>query len=144
MKLQQHKKAPLLLVLALTLIIGGLLTTSCYKDYGMSTKDFDLVAAYYDTDTDFTKIKTYFMADSVDHIVEEGEEDDITRKFDAQILAQIDVNMQTLGYKKIEEPSEHQTPDVFMYVAVTSQENHYMRGYYTNYNSKSLQKTLGH
>ncbi len=113
-------------LLALTLFIAGLLTTSCYKDYGMETKDYDIVAAFYDKEADFSAYKTYFMPDTVLHIVKEGEEDNITRKFDRQMLDQVDVNMETLGYQKIETPSEDVKPDLFMVILATTTEHSYI------------------
>ena len=109
----------------LTLFILGLLTTSCYKDYGMSIEDYDLVAAFYDKDTDFSMLTSYAMPDTVLHIVGEDDEDDIDRTFDKQVLEQIDLNLQTLGYKKLtlEDIATGDTPDVVMLVAVNSAEN---------------------
>ena len=133
MNFKSIKKTPALFLLVMILLVGGLLTMSCYKDYGMSTEDYDLIAAFYDKDTDFTKIKTYILADSIEHIVEEGKEDDITRKFDEQILEQIDVNMKALGYTKIEQPSESQKPDVLIPVLATSQTNRYVWGWFPSY-----------
>jgi hypothetical protein len=116
-------KSVKLFILTMFLLIG-LLPLSCYKDYGMETKDYDLVAAFYDKTTDFAAYQTYMIPDSIHHIVEEGKEDRISRKFDPMILDQIDVNMRTLGYTKIERPSENAKPDILMVVAATSKEHY--------------------
>lgn len=118
------RKGPFMLMLLMVLLIG-LLTFSCYKDYGMETKDYDLVSAFYDNTADFTAFKTFMMPDSIHHIVEEGKDDEISRKFDRMILDQISVNMRTLGYTEIEEPSENNKPDIVMVVMVTTTDNYY-------------------
>ena len=117
----------------LMVLLIGLLTFSCYKDYGMETKDFDLVAAFYDNTADFTTYATYMMPDSIYHIIEEGGTDNISRKFVQVVLAQINANMQALGYREIDAPSENNQPDLTVVVMVTTQDNYYAYGNYPSY-----------
>ena len=52
----------------LTLVLLFVWISGCYRDYGMSTEDFDLVTAFFDKETDFSAIRSYAMPDSVFHI----------------------------------------------------------------------------
>ena len=108
-----------------------LLFNSCYYDYGLSVEEYDVVATFFDTETNFGKFHSYAMPDSIIHLVEEGKEDDITREYDELILTQINDNMQALGYQKMENPTEDNKPDVVLLVAVTTME-HY-QAYYNYY-----------
>jgi len=110
----------------LTLFLFSIWIAGCYRDYGMSIEDFDLVTAFYDNETDFSAIASYALPDTVFHIVsEEEDEDDINRAYDPHILQQINVNMQTLGYEKrtLEDMVNGRRPDVVLLVAVTSTKN---------------------
>jgi hypothetical protein len=129
MQKQEKSKKPLLILSMMVLLIG-LLTFSCYKDYGMEVKDYDLVTAFYDKTADFTTFQTFMMPDSILHLVKEGEKDNISRKFDSMVLAQVNVNMQTMGYTELEAPSESNTPDIIVVVAVTTTDNYFLYGGY--------------
>ena len=110
-----------------------LLTLSaCYTDYGMSTKDYDVVATLYDSNFDFSTAKTYTMPDTILHIVEEGEESDLSRQFDSFILKEIALQMEYRQIERIpfDQVDPNNPPDVVIAVPATTQEYYQA---YTNY-----------
>ncbi|MBN1482610.1 DUF4136 domain-containing protein [candidate division KSB1 bacterium] len=109
----------------LTLFLLSLWIAGCYKDYGMSIEDYDLVTAFYDKEVDFSAITSYALPDTVFHIVPEEDEDDVDRSLDSQIVQQINLNMQTLGYEKLtlQDIEDGRLPDVVLLAAVTSTKN---------------------
>lgn len=92
---------------------------SCYPDSGLTSMgDYDLVLTQYDPDQDFSEFSTYILPDSIIHIVPEGEEDDVTREYDEQILERIEQNMNAFGYTKMV-PAPGDTADVYLFVTAT-------------------------
>lgn len=83
------------------LLLIPLLLSSCYPDYGMSTSDYDVVITRYDEETDFHDFSTYAMPDSVFHLIPDDVDDDISRAYDARIIAQVKTNMEDLGYTRV-------------------------------------------
>ncbi len=61
--------------------------------------DYDVVYTNYDKQFNFTGINTYFMPDSVVHVVPPGEDAD--HRFDAQILATLKANLDALGWTRL-------------------------------------------
>jgi hypothetical protein len=93
---------------------------SCYPDSGLnSVGDYDLVITQYDPDQDFSEFVNFVMPDSIIHIVDEDQDDDISREYDEQILERIADNMSGLGYTEID-TSDAQTADVILLVSVTT------------------------
>jgi hypothetical protein len=91
---------------------------SCYPDGGFSSiGDYDLIVSQYDPEIDFGTYQTYVMPDSVVHIIDEGKEDEITHKFDEQILNELRDNMANIGYS---EADTSQNPNLSLLVYVTS------------------------
>jgi len=84
------------------LLLIPLFLSSCYPDYGMSTSDYDIVLTRYNESTDFQSFNTFAMPDSVFHLIPEDADDDISRKYDAQILAKVVSNMQSMGYTRVD------------------------------------------
>ncbi len=76
--------------------------TSCYTDYGLSTADYDVVYTKYNKAVNFTQFKTFAMPDSVYHLVGEGEEDNISRQFDALILSTVVRNLEQRGFVRVD------------------------------------------
>jgi hypothetical protein len=138
-EMSESNSLPSKLMLVLLTITAIINFNSCYNDYGLNIEEYNIVATFYDKNSDFSKMQTYVMPDSINHIVREGTEDTISREFDDLILAQIDLNMQTLGYQKIENFSRQNPPDLIMDVAITSMEqwqgymNYYWCGYWGLY-----------
>ena len=75
---------------------------SCYPGGIEYYSDTDIVATQYDKEFDFASNQGYFLYDSIYHIVEEGEEDDVDRSYDDEILERIATHMATAGYTRIE------------------------------------------
>ena len=93
---------------------------SCYPDSGLtSVGDYDLVITQYDPDQDFSEFQTYVIPDSIVHIVQEGQEDNISREYDEQILQRVEQNMSDLNYTKVD-TSAAEIADVILLVSVTN------------------------
>ncbi len=120
MKFWKKSRSGSVLALALIGVLSALYIWSCYPDSGLtSAGDFDLIITQYDPDKDFSTFVTYLIADSIEHIVPEGEEDDITREYDDRILARVAKNMSDLNYQPWDIASAD-TPDVGIKVYATS------------------------
>jgi hypothetical protein len=119
-----------LFFLAMLLILA---LSACYSDYGMSTKDYDVVATLYDSNFDFTKVKTYTMPDTIIHIVEEGEESNLSRKYDSFILKEVALQMEYRQIQRIPaaEVDPNNPPDVVIALRATSSD--YYQAYYSYY-----------
>ncbi len=94
----------------------------CYNDYGLTTAEYDVVATYYKENLDYSSFKSYTMPDTIIHIVQEGEEDELGRDNDALILSLVVENMAALGYRRITNP-QVDDPDLGIIIAATSSTN---------------------
>lgn len=82
------------------LFAAAILLTNCYPGGPENTDDYDLVASNYAEEYDFDKNLTYFMPDSVIHVVDSTtKEEDIDRSQDETILARVALNMDMMGYE---------------------------------------------
>jgi hypothetical protein len=99
-----------------------ILLNGCYSDHGLATDEYDVVATYYKENLDYTSFKTYTMPDTIVHIVDEGEEDELGRANDQLILSLVAENMQALGYRRITNP-QVEKPDLGIVIAATSATN---------------------
>jgi len=126
------------LALVFVPVLMMVVLTACYSDYGMTTSDYDVVTTLYDNQYDFSTVKTYFMEDSIHHIIAEGEKDDISRAYDSYMLQQIAAQLQLRGIRRITDESQEK-PDVAILLGVTTRENYvaysnyYWGGYYGGY-----------
>jgi len=116
------------------LFLTGMLVlafSACYTDYGMSAKDYDVVATLYDVNFDFSTAKTYTMPDTIVHIVAEGEESKLTRTYDSFILKEVALQMEYRQIQRIpvNEIDPNNPPDVVIALRATSSE------YYQAYSS---------
>jgi hypothetical protein len=82
-------------------IISAIVLYSCTPDSPDYISDYDIVYTNNDKSFDFTPIQTYFMPDSVVHIVESGTTANHT--FDAQILSTLKSNLDQLGWTRVAE-----------------------------------------
>jgi uncharacterized protein DUF4136 len=122
----QHRlfsKAIMLLVLV-GFAVG---ISSCYRDYGLTTVDYDAVLTLYDKEYNFKKNKTYYLPDSVVYLRDTTEES-TERPFEKQILDQIQTNMTSAGYDLIEYDPDV-TPDVFVFAVAFETEHEYSYWY---------------
>ncbi|HEY6506344.1 MAG TPA: DUF4136 domain-containing protein [Chitinophagaceae bacterium] len=62
-------------------------------------EDYDIVYTDYKKDFDFNTVNTYFLPDSVVHVVPPGETAD--HRFDAQILSTLKTNLDALGWTRL-------------------------------------------
>jgi len=90
---------------AATLLLAAGLFISCYPGDELTISETDTVVTLFDKNADFTPFTTYARPDEVQHLVAEGERDDISRAYDADILADIDDQMAKLGYTKVDDPA---------------------------------------
>ena len=74
---------------------------SCYPGGSEYYNETDLVITQHDNEFDFPNNKTYFMGDSINHIVEEDKENEVNRKYDAVILANVAAYLDTAGYTRM-------------------------------------------
>ena len=106
-------------------IISGLLSVislSCYSDYGMSTKDFDVVISARDNNINFQKYITYAMPDSVVRMTDDSNlKPDTT--YDRIILKEVARQMSVYGYSRVA-ADPNNLPDVIVLVGVTSSDNY--------------------
>jgi hypothetical protein len=91
---------------ALLLILAG-----CYPGGAEYTSDADIVLTNYNDEFNFGAVKTYFMSDSIQHIVEDGEEPD--RTYDTYIISELEKHFEDRGYERLlPEDSTGPAPDV--------------------------------
>jgi len=109
-------------VLALAASVAG---AGCYPDR-LDTTNYDVVATVYDTSATFNK-PTFAMSDSIVHLVPPGGNDNISRAFDAQIIARVRQNMTARGYVEVANPT---TADFDILLAASTTE---YQGYYWGY-----------
>ena len=118
-----RKRVPVFLLPALVSCVGLMLVLSaCEPDSGFNTvADYDVVVTLYDESFNFTSVETYFLPDTIIHLVEEGDDDNISRDYDAFILNLIRENIEDLGY--VEADTSVTDPDVYFLVDVASTES---------------------
>jgi len=68
------------------------LLSACYPGGAEYTSDTDIVITNYDDSYDFAAQKTYFLSDSIQHLVDEGTA--IDTKHDKHIINTLESNME--------------------------------------------------
>lgn len=116
-------RRPLVVAAACVILSAG--AGGCYPNR-LDGVDYDAVATVTDTTANWVAT-TYAMSDSVVHLVPPGEQDNISRINDAQIIATVRANMNARGYTSVATPA---TADLHVRVAISSTE---YEGYYWNY-----------
>jgi hypothetical protein len=96
-----------------TYLIPSLLFTaglaSCYPVDDDAVDDYDLAATVYNKEyysesagvnkyQDFTN---FYITDTITHVINEGEADDISRKYDSYIINLVATNMKHAGYSQV-------------------------------------------
>jgi len=109
------------------LVAIPLIMTSCYPGGVEYYEDTDIVMTNHDTEFNFKENKLYFMPDSIKHIVDEGNEDEVNRKYDDDILKQVADHLEAAGYTRLEDPTAPDSvlidsADVAVAIVVTSTE----------------------
>jgi hypothetical protein len=112
-------------ILAVVLACGAAtLVASCYPGDSLTVSEADVVVTTFDNAVDFADLTNYALVDSVYHLVGDGK-DEISRAYDAQMLAQVRSNMDGLGFTEV---ADTNAADVILVMAVTTTE---YRGYYS-------------
>ncbi|HEX6790868.1 MAG TPA: DUF4136 domain-containing protein [Candidatus Krumholzibacteria bacterium] len=115
-----------------TLVAGGAflllalaLFVSCYPGDELTVSETDTVVTLFDKTVDFGALTTYAMPDTIIHLVGEGDEDNVGRNYDDEILASIASNMEALGFTRVNDAPgspEIDTADVHVLVGATVQD----------------------
>jgi hypothetical protein len=114
-KIKSHRH--IRIITAGILILLPVIFAACYYDYGMSVKDYDIVATFYNHSYNFTGKKTFSIVPKVGHIVEGGEIDTTQKIYDDLVIEQVRVNMEVMGYTEIKDPTVTQPDYVVMCLA---------------------------
>ena len=105
------------------LVASAVFLPSCYPTYGLTTTDYRTVVTVYDTAQDFNELQTFYLIDSVFHIVDEDEKDTITRKYDEEVIAFVASNYQSLGWTRITDTLGNEVPSTVVRISVTGSVN---------------------
>ena len=105
------------------LIFIGL--SGCYPTGSdLTYEDLDVSLTMYDKDyytpsgkNEFQKFETFTVPDTIIHILDEGEEDKISRKYDKDILRLVRNNLTNLGYVEEKNPLINE-PDLLVTVSI--------------------------
>lgn len=99
--------------------------TACYPGGAEYTSDTDIVITSYDDTYNFSSISTYFLSDSINHIVDEG--DTPNTKMDAYILSELERNLDAMGWERLaptDSLNPGPEPDVSVVVSAIEVENY--------------------
>jgi hypothetical protein len=101
------------------LIVLVIFLAGCYPGGAEYTSDTDIVITNYNDQYDFASIQTYYLADSIQHVVEEGTEPD--RSLDSYIISELERNFDKLGWQRLDTVAINngQNPDVAVVGTVT-------------------------
>jgi hypothetical protein len=108
-----YAAAGLLALAALSFLV------SCYPGDELTVSETDVVVTLFDKSVDFSAYTTYAMPDTIIHLVPEGEDDDVSRAYDDEILSDIADNMIAMGYTLENDPA---LADVHVLVSATVQD----------------------
>ena len=128
-------KISISLLILIPLVI--LMLNGCYSDYGLSTQDYDIVATFFDKNTDFQQFQTFTLLDTIIRVeAGGGTNNNPDTKYDQQMLDRIASNLTNYGYSRIAQEDVDSTnkPSVFILVSAVSSENYaYSPGYWWGY-----------
>ncbi len=111
---------------ALAIIVFAL--TSCYPGGAEYTTDTDLIVTNYDEEYDFNSVHTYFLSDSIQHIVDEGDEPGTS--FDSYILNEMQRNFDALGWERLDSTNAGTNPpDVNVVLTIAEVTNYNVYSY---------------
>ncbi len=90
-------------LLPLVVLTAGVVFSSCYEDYGLTTADYDTQFTHYAAGTNFQMYKYFVMPDTIVHLYDTTKTDPLksARKFDSQILSLTASNLEARGYQRI-------------------------------------------
>lgn len=86
--------------------------SACYPGGAEYTSDTDVIYTDYNPEFNFGGINTYYLADSINHIVDEGQEPDYS--IDKFIVGELQRNFDNLGWTRLDsnDVGAGQKPDV--------------------------------
>lgn len=97
---------------------------ACYPGEITNVAQTDLVSTLYRVNYEYSSNATYYMEDSVFHIIPEGEDTiPVSRDNDAFILARVRTNIESMGYTAVADP-DVTTPDLAFVVSATAADNY--------------------
>jgi hypothetical protein len=120
-EVRDMKRSSLKFLLAVSVLSIGLalIMSACAPDSGFNrVADYDVAVTLYDKEFDFGTVQTYSLPDTIIHLVEEGDDDNISRDYDEFILNLVRENIEALGY--VEADTAVADPDVYFLVDVAS------------------------
>lgn len=100
--------------------------TACYPGGAEYTSDTDIVLTNYNEDYNFNEVQTYYLADSINYVVEEGTTPD--RSLESYILSELERNFDNLGWTRTVD-SLSSEPDVAVLVSVIKVQNYNIYSY---------------
>ncbi len=101
------------------MLFAALALSSCYPDYGLTVTDYDAVATYHAPGTDYGSYASFYLIDTVQHILPPSTPDDVPRTFDQTILTSVRNNLEAAGYVSVADPA---LADVLVQTSITRQE----------------------
>lgn len=110
MKSKLKRNLSFLIIAAIPLVFY-----SCYPGGVEYYGDTDIIMTNYHDEFDFDANKNYFMPDTVHYAV--GKDEEVDRKFEKDILREIENNMTGLGYIRVNDTID---ADVYLVATVTS------------------------
>jgi hypothetical protein len=122
-EVREMNKSGLKFLIAISVLSVGLalILSACAPDSGFNTvADYDVVVTLYDESFNFTTVETYFLPDTIIHLVEEGDDDNLSRDHDEFILSLVRENIEALGYTEVDTAVTE--PDVYFLVDAASSE----------------------
>jgi hypothetical protein len=98
---------------------------ACYPGGAEYTTDTDIVITDYDEQYNFGAVSTYFLSDSIQHILPEGEEPNTAN--DAFVISELVSNFDNLGWERLNPPDTNNPgpePDVSVVVTIIKVQNY--------------------
>ncbi|GEM_PF-1156475 len=120
--------------LLIPVVITMMVLPSCFPDYGLDVEDYRAVFTQYDTavyDNPAAKaeLRSFYLVDSVFHVIDPNSKDTITRAYDRQLLSFVASNFRSLNWTQITDTAGGVEPSTIIRVSVSTQTN---IGYYLN------------
>lgn len=99
----------------------GVSMVSCYPGGAEYTSDTDLVITNYNPEFNFGTVKHYYMADSISHIVPEGQ--DPNYELDPFVIGEMERNFEALGWVRVDSLFEGK-PDLAVTLSIIKVQNY--------------------
>jgi hypothetical protein len=122
-------------LLPLLVLVAGVVFSSCYEDYGLTTADYDTQLTHYATGANFQLYKYYVMPDTIVHMYDTTKADPMKdfRKFDDQILSLTAGNLEGRGYIRLKTAADTVGKSAATIAVLLTQTSQTYVGYYYDY-----------